>query len=108
TSTGVTPFSTLQFRSHEKSLIQRYLHQDFVLSLTARWRVVDIAEGGRVTEMVQSVHVRVKILSSDKAIGNIVFLNEKSLELEEDCCRVGAAILQARINVSHDDFRIGY
>lgn len=106
TSPSSTSPSTLQFRPHEKSLITRYLHQDFVISLTARWKVIDVNE--RSTELVQSVPVRVKILSSDKAIGNIVFMNEKSLELEEDCCRVGATILQARINVSHDDFRIRY
>lgn len=100
--------STLQFRPHEKSLIHRYLHQDFVLSLTAHWKVIEEEGKYRSTEMVQSVPIRVKILSSDNQIGNIVFMNEKFLELEEDCCRIGAAIMQARINVSHDDFRIRY
>ena len=98
--------STLQFRAHEKSLIHKYLHQDFVLSITARWSVVEHDQSS--TKMMQSVPVRVKILSSDNQIGNIIFMNEKFLELEEDCCRVGAAIMQARINASHDDFRIRY
>lgn len=89
---------TLNFRSHDTSLIQRHLHHDFVLSLAAK----------QESSIIQSVPVRVKILSSDNRIGNIVFSNEKFLELEEDCCRVGSAIIQARINISHDDFRVKY
>ncbi|KAI2811046.1 calcium ion binding, partial [Blomia tropicalis] len=99
--------STLVFRSHEKSLIHRYLlHQDFVLSLTARWKIVEPDQ--QKIEMVKSVPIRVKVLSSDNQIGNIIFVNERSFELEEDCCQVATPIVQARINVSHDDFRIRY
>ena len=100
--------STVHFRPHEKSLIHRYLHQDFVLSLTAQWKVIKPDQYQTSVEISQSVPIRVKILSSDNQIGNIVFINEKFLELEEDCCRLGSAIVQARINVSHDDFRIRY
>lgn len=92
---------TLQFKSNERSLIQEHLlHQDFVLTLDIK---------SRSEEALQSVPIRIKLLSSDSKIGNnLVFLNENFLELEEDCCMVGSAIIQARINVSHDDFGIKY
>lgn len=92
--------NTLLFRSHDKTLIQNYVHQDFVLSL--------VAKQTDTTTIIQSVPVRVKILSSDNRISNVIFTNEKFLELEEDCCRIGSGIIQARINVSHDDFRVKY
>src|SRR5690606_18928327 len=73
-------------------------HEDLVLSLAAK-------QGGQT---LQTVPVRVHILRSDTPIGTVAFTNDKFLELQEDCCRAGSPILQARVNVSHDDFRIKY
>lgn len=89
----------LQFHSNNKQLISQYLHQDFMINLIAK----------QGSSELQTVPLRVKILSSDHSgIGQLTFVNAKMLELDEDCCRIGSPILQARINVSHDDFKIRY
>ncbi|OTF76912.1 Cadherin-like protein, partial [Euroglyphus maynei] len=85
--------------SHDTTLINQYLHEEFVLSLMAK-------KHGKV---IQSVPIRMKIINSDQSqLGNIAFVNEKFIELEEDCCHVGSPIIQVRINVTHDDFKIRY
>ena len=92
--------SVLQFkRSHDTTLISQYLHEEFVLSLIAK----------RHGTIIQSVPIRMKIIDSDQSqLGNIAFLNEKFIELEEDCCHVGSPIIHARINITHDDFKVRY
>jgi hypothetical protein len=88
----------LQFRPFDQSIIQKFLHEEFVLTLLAK----------KGDHTYKSIPVRVRMFSSDKRIGNIGFINDKYLEIDEDCCKVDSNILQARINVSHEDFIIKY
>ena len=88
----------LQFRPFDHSMIQKVLHEEFVMTLLAK----------KGEQLYRSVPIRVRLLSSDKRIGNIGFMNDKNIEIDEDCCKVGSNILQLRINVSHEDFIVKY